>query len=269
MRIVCFTLFVLFSFYANAQDIDKVKFRIHYAAKFKYKESSEATRQDEKILDIGTNCSKFYSLWETKRQEVKNSVFARGGDLQEVMNALAKLPYPRSTEYYAVYKNYPQKGRLTYTDKVFKEFIYEEEMERPVWKMIPQQNAQIAGYACQKAETTYRGRTWNVWYTPDIPVSDGPWKLHGLPGLILKAVDAKEDFLFVCIEIENIAQEAMYIPKRNFLKSTAEKLKQMYIKSEKDPNAYLRQWGIDPGESWGADGKSLVYKEEKPILLEY
>lgn len=269
MKSVYFILFVLFASLGNAQDIDKVKFRIHYAAKSKVWEGSDAIRQDEKILDIGTNYSKFYSLWETKIQATRDSVLARGGTFQDAMNAVGKLPYPRSLQFYVVYKNYPQKGQLTYTDKVLKEFIYEEAMERPVWKMIPQQDIQIAGYACQKAETTYRGITWNVWYTTDIPISDGPWKLHGLPGLILKAVDAKEDFRFECIEIENIEKETMNIPKRNYLKCTAEKLKQMHIKMGKDPNAYLRQWGIDPGKGYGPDGKPLVYKEKIPVLLEY
>lgn len=269
MRLLYFILFVLFASYGNAQTIDNVKFRIHYAAKFKPWDVAKAMRQDEKILDIGANCSKFYSLWETKIRETRDSVLARGGTFSDVQNAVEKLPYPHSYDYYAVYKNYPQKGRLTYTDKAFKEFIYEEAMEKPVWKMIPQQDAQIAGYACQKAETTYRGRTWSVWYTTDIPISDGPWKLHGLPGLILKAVDAKDDFRFECIEIENIEKEAMDIPKRNYLKCTAEKLKQMRIKMGKDPNDFFRQLGIDPGQGYGPDGKPLVYKEKKPVLLEY
>ena len=269
MKIVCFALLLLLASYGNAQNIDNVKFRIHYAAKFKVVEGSKSIRQDEKILDIGTNSSKFYSLWETKIRETQDSVIAHGGTFSDVMNAVGKLPYTHSYQYYAVYKNYPRKGTLTYTDKVLKEFIYEEAMERPVWKVIPQQDAQIAGYACQKAETTYRGRTWNVWYTTDIPISDGPWKLYGLPGLILKAVDAKDDFLFECIEIENIEKEPMYIPKYNYLKCTAEKLKQMHIKMRKDPYGFFRQLGMDPGQGYGADGKPLVYKEEKPVLLEY
>lgn len=56
----------------------------------------------------------------------------------------------------------------------------------------------IAGFNCQKAITAFRGRTFIAWFTPKIPVSTGPWKLNGLPGIILEAYDEekKVNFLF-------------------------------------------------------------------------
>ncbi|RQE01044.1 GLPGLI family protein, partial [Prevotella intermedia] len=47
------------------------------------------------------------------------------------------------------------------------------------------------GMECKKATTNFRGRYWEVWYTEDIPISQGPWKLCGLPGMILKANSPK------------------------------------------------------------------------------
>ena len=69
----------------------------------------------------------------------------------------------------------------------------------------------IADYACQKARCDFRGRQWTVWYTLDIPYSNGPWKLGGLPGLILKADDAAGDFSFTCIRIST-AKEKVVLP---------------------------------------------------------
>ena len=57
----------------------------------------------------------------------------------------------------------------------------------------------MCGYVCQKATTTYGGREWTVWYTPDIPVSAGPWKFQGLPGLIMAANDSEGIFSFNAI----------------------------------------------------------------------
>lgn len=262
-------LMLLLSIDLTAQEIDKVQFRIHYATDFRVREGENRKRQDEKILDIGTNVSKFYSLWEESIADVKDSVLSRGGSMSDYLNAVERLPYPRSYSNYIVYKHYPQKGRITYTDIVFKDFKYEEALEVPKWKMILADST-IMGYTCQKAQADFRGRTWNVWFTPDIQINDGPWKLSGLPGLILKAEDAKGDFSFSCIEIKNGNQQPIKIRKRSYIKCSPETINKKIVESNKDPNNYLRQFGITPGPGWDANGKPLVYKDRKPpVLLEY
>lgn len=54
---------------------------------------------------------------------------------------------------------------------------------------------EIAGYHCQKATGSFRGRTYIAWFTRDVPVSYGPWKLFGLPGLIVKAAPKHQKWL--------------------------------------------------------------------------
>lgn len=268
MKSFSFIVLVFLVLKGNAQDIDNVKLRVHYAATFKAFETSTEKRQDEKILDIGSKLSKFYSLWETRIEEVKDSVISRGGSFQDVMNAWGRLPYPRSYSYYVVYKNYPQKGLITYTDRIFKDFVYEEALESPEWEIISGDTL-IVGYNCQKARTHFRGRTWDVWFTPQIPVNDGPWKLCGLPGLILYAKDIKDDFLFECIGIKNGENELVSFGKHKYIKCTRAELIQMRIKGDKDPVGYLQQFGIESGQGYGPDGKPLVNKEKKAVLLEY
>lgn len=54
------------------------------------------------------------------------------------------------------------------------------------WKLTAKSQT-ILGYPCLSATTTFRGRTYTAYYTPKLPISNGPWKLGGLPGLILAA----------------------------------------------------------------------------------
>ena len=64
---------------------------------------------------------------------------------------------------------------------------------------ISTDTASVLGYLCTKATTTFRGRDYVAWFTQEIPINEGPWKLYGLPGLILKAEDTAGLFRFEAI----------------------------------------------------------------------
>lgn len=78
---------------------------------------------------------------------------------------------------------------------------YTEPFEELQWE-IGDTTTTILDYECIKAEADYHGRHWTAWFTPEIPVSDGPWKLRGLPGLILKAYST-DYFLFRATEVNS------------------------------------------------------------------
>ena len=59
----------------------------------------------------------------------------------------------------------------------------------------------VCGYLCHKATATIRGKKWTAWYADEVPIDAGPWKFHGLPGLILKATDSDNLIDFEAEEI--------------------------------------------------------------------
>jgi GLPGLI family protein len=71
---------------------------------------------------------------------------------------------------------------------------------------------------CNKAMTNFRGRTYTAWYEPSIPNSFGPWKLNGLPGLILEATDDSKNVVFKLNKIK--------IPKKEIVNFMNPALKQ-------------------------------------------
>ncbi len=77
---------------------------------------------------------------------------------------------------------------------------YDEPMDDMQWE-ICDSTANIIGYECVAARTDYHGRAWTAWFAPELPLPYGPWKFHGLPGLILKA-EAESGFEFTATGIE-------------------------------------------------------------------
>ena len=77
------------------------------------------------------------------------------------------------------------------------------------WKILPE-TAIIANINCQKAEVEYGGRNWSAWFTIEIPVSEGPYCFHGLPGLVLQIQDDQEDYVFKATEIKNLANNSLF-----------------------------------------------------------
>src|SRR5690554_2539581 len=87
-----------------------------------------------------------------------------------------------------------------------------EEILSHNWE-IQEEFKEILGFKVQKASLEFRGRNWEVWFAPDLPFSEGPWKLKGLPGLVLEAGDKNFQMKAVGIHLnleeefpENLAQ---------------------------------------------------------------
>ncbi len=107
----------------------------------------------------------------------------------------------------------PSTGNLRYYSKFGEEQgYYDEPLSEMEWQ-IGDSVKNILGYECVNAETDYHGRHWTAWFATDIPVSFGPWKLHGLPGLILMAeADNRISFVATGIEHTDRIITPMYSP---------------------------------------------------------
>lgn len=79
-------------------------------------------------------------------------------------------------------------------------YLINETTNKIDWK-IDSETKTLLGYTCQKATGICKGRKYTAWFTTDIPASFGPWKLHGLPGLILEAYDERHFIKFECTKL--------------------------------------------------------------------
>ncbi|MFY7669799.1 GLPGLI family protein [Tenacibaculum sp. MEBiC06402] len=78
--------------------------------------------------------------------------------------------------------------------------LLKEKVPSIEWK-IHKETKKVGDFQCQKAVANFRGREYTAWFAPDLPIKVGPWKLHGLPGLILIAYDTKREIEFYVTSI--------------------------------------------------------------------
>lgn len=80
-------------------------------------------------------------------------------------------------------------------------YLVTEALPKLEWDLSHADTLKIGTYMCNKATTSFRGRNYIAWYTNDIAITFGPWKFHGLPGLILDMYDETHKFEWIVTKI--------------------------------------------------------------------
>ena len=86
-------------------------------------------------------------------------------------------------------------GKLVRREKLINSYLIEEPLPAINWK-INSDTATFGGLHCQQATAHFKGRDYIAWFCPDLPFHTGPWKLNGLPGVIVDAHDTKNEVVF-------------------------------------------------------------------------
>ena len=222
--------------FSQEKTIDNAYLKCQYEHTYLKDTLDLSTRNDLFILQIGENISKCYSYYtfqfdslvktpDSKR--VMTDIFNKSlQDFGKHKNRNKFLnSFPRTRSRTIIYKNHPQ-GKMTVTDKVSSDkIIYEDTLSAQSWS-ITDSTKTVLGYACQQATCYFRGRQWTAWFTTDVPVSDGPWKFGGLPGLIMEVYDKGRHYYFTIIGLEKVTEEPIL-----YTESTSKKGK--YIKIDR------------------------------------
>jgi len=165
-----------------------------YRLSYQPDSTDPARRSDIFYLLLGKTLSKFQSRGEQAADSlltVADAVPFNHENAQLMLDKVRLLP--RSLAHYTVYKT---PGHLYFDDRIgTTHYRYEEPAGALSWTITPA-TATVAGYACQRATASYGGRTWEAWFTRTVPVSDGPYKFSGLPGLIVKVSDTRQGYVF-------------------------------------------------------------------------
>ncbi|CAM1351079.1 GLPGLI family protein [Tenacibaculum insulae] len=191
--------------------------------KYNYQKQVHPTDEKSKIdlenysLYLNKDNSLFVSDNRIKLDTILNN--ANFSDLGQ----LRSLPKPSSNK--RIFKNTSSKKIIIYNEFYDKIYKYNDSVNMQ-WKITNIYDS-LNNMKIRKAETKFRGRNYIAWYTSEIPISDGPYKFKGLPGLIIKLYDHKKEINYTLIGLEifkknkvlniNYENEALSLTKGKYI----------------------------------------------------
>ena len=252
--IVCL-LIIISVVFSQENVLDRAYLKCQYEYTLQSDTLSGKTRDDLLILQIGENISKCYSHYSAEVDSISAlpnwyEVMKKHLDYAFSKKEVNDNDYPHKRMKDYVYKNYPQ-GKMTVTDGLtLQYYVYEDDLNAQQWE-IKDSTKTILDYQCQMAVCNFRGRQWTAWFTTDIPISDGPWKFGGLPGLIMEAYDKGKQYVFTIVGLQKVGDEPIYFSETYVGSKRFEKTNRIeFLKAKKaalmNLNGYIEmETGID------------------------
>ncbi|MBS1522096.1 MAG: GLPGLI family protein [Bacteroidetes bacterium] len=179
---------------AKAQKPDTARMQVHY--KFTWVRDT-ANRDhpytENMVLYIGQRSSAYRSydgvVYKAQFKKAWAEAVAASPDGHPMIN---RHGVGSNIEYY----QFPNEKKLFTENPIYmNNYFINGEMPAIDWKTSGD-TATFGGLHCQKATCHFKGRDYTAWFCPDLPVRVGPWKLNGLPGVIVDARDAKNEVVF-------------------------------------------------------------------------
>ena len=252
------------SLFAKQEVIDKAYMKCSYYYKWEFDtlEHKDAPREDLLYLQVGSHVSKCFSYYTYQCDSLLSTPDGEKEWTQLLHSAIKsgfkgsdlRASFPHKCMNTVVYKNYPE-GKVTVHDYLSSQYyVYEDDLNPQNWN-IEDSTKTVLGHECQKATCDFRGRQWTAWFATDVPISDGPWKFGGLPGLVMEVYDKGRQQYF-CInglqKVDNEPIEFGILDKRckKPQKITRKEFNKAEIHEARNQNAVIEaQTGISLGAS--------------------
>ncbi|MFC7347588.1 GLPGLI family protein [Chryseobacterium zhengzhouense] len=228
-------------------------------------------------LDILTTKSYFYGQASFASDSIMNNSI-----IQQRKSTPNHISYSSSSEdwniSYLIEKSYPGFKTTWFTNIEQTNMIVEE---TPVlkWNILPE-TQKIENYNCQKATVNFGGRIWEAWFSKDLPFPDGPYKFHGLPGLIVKLEDKTKSHQFLLKGNKKLKPEDHswdYIlalqkeAKHEFegVKVSPAQYKKQYLSYKNDPAKDIKLDLADPHTTMTVTTESGAKLTSNPEIIKY
>ena len=264
-RLLYIILYIALAATASAQEaIDTAQFVAvyDYECRTQNDEGTPVTDRMQLAVQVGRTVTKSMPLSAYQRTDEITSAEAA----IEFQEAMLHMP--------TVWTGYPE-GQTTVREFIFPhEFEGSEPTPDIVWTLTDD-TVTVGGYLCQTATCKFRGVAWTVCYTEEIPSSAGPWRLRGLPGLIIKAESEAHTFRFAELWQElmpiNAPEHRPDVQRMAYAKLLKHR-NDVYGNRQyaKNPTYYVPDLGgsINNMDVLNHDGQQLVFANGRPLLTE-
>jgi GLPGLI family protein len=139
----------------------------------------------------------------------------------------------------SIYQDYSKNEFLQNLSLMGKSFLISDSIPEYDWEILSDEVI-IGELSCKKAITSSSGEEITVWFTEEIPISSGPGRLGGLPGLILRAKTPAKDYEAVEIMNSLTSKDLQSMKPHDGKKVSFQEYKK--IRSEKVNQLQSGQW---------------------------
>jgi len=188
---------------AGAQQTDTAAYMVHYKFSHLRDTTNRATPYTENMaLFLG----KSSSVYKSYDKQLEDALFKKQVKEAEANSPDGRIKINRQNSGSPLqYFQFPAQQKLFRKESlVINSYLIEDALPVIDWK-VSDDTASFGGMHCQKATAHFKGRDYTAWFCADMPFHAGPWKLNGLPGVILEAYDAKKEVVFKFDGIEKLA----------------------------------------------------------------
>lgn len=225
-----------------------------WVVRYDYLLRGDTTPKECAVLQIGHEYTRFYGRNRWSADSVYTAVYNDPSYTYDRARA-ADTPAKRLLPF-EIIRNRHRHRVWTYHRVPFRHdrLIERSEKEEPPSCEPTQRMRMIGGYACFHARIATGGRVWDAWFAPEIPIDAGPWKLRGLPGLILEAADTTGSYRFSFQSLQS-RREPITIPRQKTTVMDKKRWLQYEKRIHENPRSLLPQATIC---SYDADHDAII-----------
>ena len=275
--LIIFSLVFSSAFAQNKEIEDQIKYKAIYELTYAPDSTDiNELKTEDFNLFMGNKVSIFASRGRTMSDSLKMNL--QGRDIGS-MDFEERAKRTKTEFESVIYKGFPEE-KISYSYKILRDNLrYEEDLNQFSWEILPE-NKLIEGYQSQKATTTFAGRNYIAWFTSEIPISEGPYKFNGLPGLILEISDVQNHYNYKLKSFEKFKNPAsVELKVSHFIKSDKKEILESIKEYKLDPFAVVERnntpeknitFGFQPGEKEKLlrENKEKLEKRNNPIELD-